>query len=458
MNTEQFNKLTDNNDNNNEAINFEPAFDFESDQKSILLQTDQTELRHGEQIIPCRSEARLDLQTSPSINFHLTSTDDEGSILGAFNFIYSGTTLCINNKLIEGFIVSCSSDSRKFSAKWSPQKEPLTVIGDDNTSIDNVVFHLFNFPDFKWQPMRISHKNGYIDWTELYNDTWHVCIKSLPATHDNINKIDNAGGYRLTHIGRVRKINNEPITGKEASDFLHSLIFFLSFVCGTCVIPVCPVGFNANGEKQWEQWSAPYPNWGKTAFMWSHECGTTQMTSLFHLFQQKWRSDHWERTLHDVIYWYLRANNISQGVDTGIILAQTALERLAYEYIVNDKCSLSREDFKKLSASNKYRTLFSTLGIPLNIPQATPMLQKLANQLKQNLEDAPHALTEIRNSLVHPVHKYRRDQFDDVYFEAWKLSLWYLELSILAICGYNDVYCSRLQNNTFARLEKVPWS
>jgi hypothetical protein len=454
MNAEQFNKFAD----NNEAINFEPVFDFESNRQSILLRTDQAELQSTNGTFPCHSEARLDLLMSPRIYFHLTSTT--GCVeLSSFILGDSTLTLCVDSKPFEGFIVSCNFNERKFSAKWCPQQTPLTVIGEDNTLIDNVVFHIFNFPDFMWQSVIIPYKNGEtsICWLELGNEMWNVCIKSLPTTYDNIKLLSNEGGYLLTHIGRLRKVNHELIKGKEAFDFLHCLTFFLSFVCGTWVNPVCPVGFSADGEKQWEQWSSPRSDWKKPAFRWSHEQGFTQMKLLFPVFQKKWTSDQWGKTLWRTIYWYLRANNTSQGIDTGIILAQTAIERLAYEYVVNDKRFISSEGFQKLTASDKYRILFSTLGIPLDIPQTTPELKKLANQLQPKWEDAPQALTEIRNSLVHPIHKHR-DKFNNAYFETWKLSLWYLELGILAVCGYNDVYCNRLRNTPFATLEKVPWS
>ncbi|KOF52774.1 hypothetical protein AD428_18035 [Achromobacter sp. DMS1] len=58
------------------------------------------------------------------------------------------------------------------------------------------------------------------------------------------------------------------------------------------------------------------------------------------------------------------------------------------------------------------------------------------------------------NKLVHPVSK---KQVADCFFDAWKLSLWYLELSVLALCGYDDAYTSRLTAKYVTESEKVPW-
>jgi predicted HTH transcriptional regulator len=106
---------------------------------------------------------------------------------------------------------------------------------------------------------------------------------------------------------------------------------------------------------------------------------------------------------------------------------------------VKEKKLLTLKGFKDLWASDKFRLLFSSLGIPLDIPPATPALQGLASSGQMNWIDAPHSLTEIRNSLVHPEHKHR-GQLGTAFHEAWNLGLWYLEMGILAVCGYSGTY------------------
>lgn len=179
------------------------------------------------------------------------------------------------------------------------------------------------------------------------------------------------------------------------------------------------------------------------------------MTTLFPEFIKKWRSSDWSEAFHEVIYWYLNANFSSRGIDAGIILTQAAIERLSFEYAVKSKKLVTVNGFKALWASDKFRLLFSSLDIPILIPQDTPAIEALSKQF--NWVDAPHALTEIRNSLVHPEHK-RRGQFDDAYYEAWNLGLWYLEMGLLAICGYSGTYGNRLRQRWVGQVEEVPWS
>ncbi len=73
-----------------------------------------------------------------------------------------------------------------------------------------------------------------------------------------------------------------------------------------------------------------------------------------------------------------------------------------------------------------------------------------------NWIDAPHALTEIRNSFVHPEIK-NRDKKRSVVYETWQLGQWLLELSILSLCGYSSTYANRLSQKWVGEIEKVPW-
>jgi hypothetical protein len=181
----------------------------------------------------------------------------------------------------------------------------------------------------------------------------------------------------------------------------------------------------------------------------------SQAEILFPLLVKRWQqSEEWKDCLHSAIYWYTQANmgGASLGLDAAIILAQSALERLAYHHPVVDKKMISPEGLDRLKASDRMRLLFSSLNLPAEIGAATPEIQKVASRL--NWVDAPHALTDIRNELVHPV---RKKQVGDCIHDAWQLSMWYLELSVLALCGYDDTYMSRLTARCETDSETVPW-
>jgi len=287
-----------------------------------------------------------------------------------------------------------------------------------------------------------------------------VEIKSLPSTSNTLKTLRETGGYGLTHVGQLKKEDGKSFDGKTAEKMLNTLRHFFSFNKGMWCNPCLAVGFDDKENRVWESWSSPQGHWNSPMSWFDpHHCD--QLVSLFPGFIAKWKNEDWQEALREVIYWYLNSNcsglGLGIGIDAGIILTQAAIERLSFEYAVEHKRLIEAEGFKKLRASDKFRLLFSSLGIPIDIPSQTPELLKLAKVTKPNWIDSPHALTEVRNSLVHPEHK-PRGKFGSAFYEAWNLGLWYLELSILRICGYSGSYSNRLVNNKYVgTVEDVPW-
>jgi len=233
---------------------------------------------------------------------------------------------------------------------------------------------------------------------------------------------------------------------------LTALRFFLSFSKGMWCNPCLAVGFDDKENRVWEAWASPPEYWAKLN-SWFDPHHPDQLTNLFPGFMAKWENENWQEALREVIYWYLNSNNSIRGIDAGIILTQAAIERLSFEYAVKYKRLIEVEGFKKLLASDKFRLLFSSLDIPIDIPASLPELQGLANQFKWL--DAPHAITEVRNSLVHPEHK-RSGQFDEAFYPVWNLGQWYLELALLRICDYSGTYGNRLVQRWIGEVETVP--
>jgi hypothetical protein len=105
---------------------------------------------------------------------------------------------------------------------------------------------------------------------------------------------------------------------------------------------------------------------------------------------------------------------------------------------------------RRLSAADKLRLLASSLDIPPEIPSNLSALH--ARPGKKWL-DGMDAITGIRNSLIHP--SAHEQVLDFTYFEAWKLSLWYIDLVLLRLCRYSGKYANRLNQGW---VEPVPWA
>lgn len=438
-----------------------PAYDFDTNESSILLKQAPAEVRINGNSYAGTGEVKLDLL--PRASIHLYGNFQNVPLKDAMR-VHMGqdaeVSFSMNGRNIEGFRIGGggSAETGEFNIKWCPKSEPIIGSGDETTKIERAVFHLFNFVDLLGT-RRSTEQNGTaitaIEHIDLETDEWKIELRSLNATRQNIKFLKEEGGYRLTYIGGIQRPDGSQFTGKDLDECLYALRFALSFAKGGWCEPICAVGYDVVGNRVWEKWSSPRESW-HNPFHWFDPHNSSQLSSFFPCFMKMWSLDDWREALHEIIYWYLNANFSSRGIDAGIILTQAAIERLSYQFAVKEKRLVTVEGFKNLWASDKFRLLFSSLKIPLDIPPETSELQALANNSKMKWLDAPHALTEIRNSLVHPEHK-KRGQLSSAYYEGWNLGLWYLEMGILGVCGYKGTYGNRLKRRWVGQVENVPW-
>ena len=61
-------------------------------------------------------------------------------------------------------------------------------------------------------------------------------------------------------------------------------------------------------------------------------------------------------------------------------------------------------------------------------------------------------VVEIRNTVVHPSHKYGKISAR-AYYEAWNLGQWYFELMLLSRCQARGEYSNRLTQKWVGEVE-----
>ncbi len=434
-----------------------PYYNFQQPNDSILLTQTKASVLIEEKEYKVDAKVYLDLL--PDAIIHICTSLPYISSSQIFNveeLAVAGKDLPVLAEKVN------PSSAGKVDVTWCLSEEPMTGLGDQNTSINSVVFHLFNYKGLfgtRRSVESVGKTSHAIQHVDIKANGWKVELKSLPTTSETLKTLKETGGYGLTHIGCLQKEDGSSFEGKTAEDMLTVLRTFLSFSKGMWCNPCLAVGFDNEENRVWEAWNSPRGHWDRPPSWFDpHHC--EQLVNLFPSFLTKWENESWQEALSEVIYWYLSSNCSTLGrgigIDAGIILTQAAIERLSYEYAVKTKRLITVNGFKDLRASDKFRLLFSSLGISIDISSQTPNLQKLALAREIKWLDAPHALTEVRNSLVHPEHKHRH-QFNSAFYEAWNLGLWYLELSILRICGYSGSYSNRLINKHVGTVEDVPW-
>lgn len=434
-----------------------PDYEFDLDGSSLNIFSGKACLDVDGKKVEC--SARCDLVFSPYQKITIFVTD--AGMLDSTN-VSSFSTIKLDS--IGEFEVLLRSRLRDAGDEHSkivlnPKETPVRFYSS-KANVHEVKFHLFDFPQISSDLKLIGNDGGSILALEgmiLKEEHWTVRLNSVKNTGDAIKKTENDGITRMTHVACLKKSDDTTFSAEEFSDIWILLVNFFTFLKGGRTWPVMSTGYS-NDRPVLHYWSAPQVS--NNNFSWFNPDDPSLAEAFFPLFTEIWnRSSEWTETLDRVILWYAKANTlgVTPGNDVGIIMAQAALERLAYQYLVVDENTSKfsePNEFGKLRASCKIRKLCESLGIPLHITDVTPDI--FSEKHVVGWEDIPHALTDIRNLIVHPKKKHQKS-FQKCYFEAWIMSVWLLELCILGVCGYNGKYKNRLER-PYCPTVSVPWA
>jgi hypothetical protein len=324
-----------------------------------------------------------------------------------------------------------------------------TIVKGNNQELTSLVFHLPNFPFFDifntfgmTEEEEEEELEGWLQWRfdgQLVFKTgdWRIVLATLPESWDIHELLQSQGGYSLTHICQLERLDRTPFSIDDARDLLEALSYYLSFARGLWLAPMLIAGFDAEGTQVFEEWSACRADSWQNTYTW-FSTDSTDLVEAFPGFMRRWQDKNWRELVQDSIHWYVESKKQAGGVNGAIVLQQAALERLAWVLLVQDKRSLSQNGFQKLPAADQVRLLLSSLGIDLKLPTDLINLTQLANQL--NLVDGPQAITEIRNAIVHHNPKNRHNKgcgaSQEIGTEAWSLGLHYLEIVMLKLFDY----------------------
>lgn len=433
-----------------------PVYDFSSIPSSISLLKGDIEMGEGDSVFTGHGQLILQFLPSSRLTLRANVHGEMTSFMAFFALKESKDLwLSFRGQGIKGFYGNSRADSQNLELDWIPQTEPVTLSNMRPKTTASAIMHLFNFPNFRgglFQELLGPVGRALL---VLESEEWTISVQELPdeKTQDAWGKIRSEGGSFLTHVVKLERKDGKLFSGEDAKEQRFLLSTFLSFLRGGRCSTICEVGFDAAGEKTWEMFAHPYVS--DPPYSWFNPFQASQPELLFPLFSKRWQqSEEWQDCLRIAIHWYTQANTrgVSLSIEAGIILAQSALERLAHHHLVADKKMISAERLDRLKTSDRLRLFFTSLSLPIEISDVMPDLQRSASRFRWI--DAPHAITDIRNELVHPVS---RKQVTDCFFDAWRLSLWYLELSILAMCGYEGTYTSRLTAEYVTDSDSVPW-
>lgn len=304
---------------------------------------------------------------------------------------------------------------------------------------------LVSYPDRSQRLGRVSFRaNG---WT-IDIDTWFDLDRMQRCAPGAI-------PYRFMRVCRVRRADKSPFSATDSDvKFLYlALASFLSFVTGRLVGIALPVGLDESGRPK-------YVEWGSTLFdpiaefkSWYPESTPECLAGLFDRFIQLIQEPLWRRVLPEMIRLYVSSNGMWKDFAVGCTTACAAIESLSWTILVQDEEAVTSEEYDSLEAAARCARLLEWAGVHAEVPSEMKALSALA--LEKSM-DAQSAIFWIRNRIVHSDKK--SELSSGPVREAWKVSLWYVELVLLKLLGFSSAIKSRIRSSAgITDLDRVPW-
>lgn len=336
-----------------------------------------------------------------------------------------------------------------------------TITGDKSIAVEKIKFCIPNFQQFLGETVKkISTNNIQTarNRITLENEKYIITIDKCIDHVARYNSVNENGGYIITHVGELKPKKGN-LTFENVNNITHCLNTFLSYVNGKRTSAMFIKGIFKE-EIIW----CDYSNYNIDTYdflpSWTYKNEVNGLNEIWREFSNMWSNNESRGVIKTAIHWYLECNKNSGFVEGSIIMAQTALELLYNWLIVENKKLLIGKDSENINAANKIRLLISQLDINYEVPAK---FSSLKGYLKsEKLNDAPEAVVQIRNAIVHSQEEKRKklnDIDDKAKFEALQLCIWYIELALLKTFSFYGIYTNRCstKESTSGKVELVPW-
>jgi hypothetical protein len=333
---------------------------------------------------------------------------------------------------------------------------PRAFLGDRSIAVSEILFSLPNFPDFLGTALRVPGQGGFFQGRLRFeNEQYLILLDKTEDYDDRKRKLEESGGYLIQYGGKISS-KKGAIRAEDLEELLYQFHIFLCFVGGK-KSSLCFLKGIHEGESLWTDYTGYNNDLYGYVESWSRALSIFNLNPLWQRFTELWKVPENKHFLELVITWYIESNARGALVEGAIIKTQAALELLYNWLVVEQRQLIMGNDASGLAASNKIRLLLSQFNVNTAVPASLTSLHQFDEK-----SDGAEIIVWIRNCLVHGNKPKREDLVKvdlKVKNEALQLGLWWVELALLYILGYNEKYASRTRENKCrGKGDYVPWS
>ncbi|WP_276374316.1 hypothetical protein [Chryseolinea sp. H1M3-3] len=336
------------------------------------------------------------------------------------------------------------------------------VLGDKSITVSKIHFGILNLRYFYGEPVkRVNGTKVQTSRSRLTfeNGNFVINLDKIEEFDSKHRTLTIAGGYLILYGGTIES-KKGTIAFSDLHELLISFSHFLTFLNGRRCCPVILKGMH-NDEVIWTDYSGYICEQFKSVPTWPCHMRVEGLGELWSKWSEIAKDELDFDFLKTAVHWYAEANSNAALVEGSLILAQTALELIYNWLVVEQKGILMGPDATNISAANKIRVLLNQLDANFEIPSSLQHLTAYKNSVTEIL-DGPECFVRIRNAIVHANEDKRKTLAkipNMARYEALQLGIWYIELSMLKILGFEGSYSNRCKGGGWAgeHEEPVPW-
>lgn len=289
-------------------------------------------------------------------------------------------------------------------------------------------------------------------------DGWTLIVHPVPDLERVLRLTTEARAHAGTHIASLRMSDGASFSPEVADDVRNVLYWTLAFATGHHVGMALTTGFDSSDRPVWREWRETIVDRCAPRLSWLEPRDASSFTSLLAVLHRAWGSEL-RASIPTALGFYLQANT-SSSPETALVIGCAGLELVSWLTLVEGGPRLTRDGFDKLRLSDRVRLTLGMANAQRGIPAELSELASYATE--NNWTDGPHAVSELRNAVIHP--KSRAKAFGApvaARLEATRLLLWYFDVLVLKLIGYEGSYLPHAVGATGAQvgaLGPVPWA
>lgn len=393
--------------------------------------------------------------------FQGKSDADFWSIYQVFNETNDFEVFIKDDRLGTAFLSSVGEKDNILEGKIS--ESPIT--GDKSIGVEFLHFGVPNLRNLHGDNIKIIKEQSIFTsqgGLTLENETYLIKLDKRPKFVELEKSLKTQGGYLLLYNGEIKPKTKITLNYDQSRKLIRCLNTFLSFINGRRTSAMFIHG-SCEDEVKWIDYSNYLNDQFKQIKSWPPIFSIDGINQMWQIFYKIWYRDvSGKEFLMSSIRWYNDINNRSSSSDSGIIIGQATLELIYNWWLIEEQEFIKGPDVQNISAANKIRMILSNLSTEYEVPQKFTHLQDLINN-DNNISDGPDVIVHIRNAIVHS-QKRKREKISSfhhlVKYEVTHLLTWYIELAILKLLTYNQLYRNRcsLQKSLPNTVESVPWA